>query len=123
MAVDPEWIEDLFSPFGQVRLKRMFSGYGVYAGDFCIALALSAGVCLRCTPGSQVRYREIGATPFTYTARGKLVTVNAWWLMPADMLDDPDALAGWARHSLEIARALPPKNKKPGRKAVSAPEI
>ncbi len=112
MAADPEWVEELFSAFGPVRLKRMFSGHGVYAGDFCIALVFSDEICLRCDAASEPRYLEIGAEPFTYEARGKRVTVRAWWRMPETFLDDPEALASWARLSLDIARALPPKKKR-----------
>lgn len=112
MALDAEWIEELFAGLGPVRLRRMFSGYGVYAGDYCVGLALGDGICLRCDAASEARYRAIGARPFTYTARGKTVTVGAWWLLPESLLDEPDALTDWARLSLDIARALPPKKKR-----------
>lgn len=114
MAADPEWIEELFSVFGPVRLRRMFSGHGVYAGDFCIALMLGAGsLCLRCDAKTRQAYEALGARPFTYEKQGKLITVGAWWVMPDSLLDEPDELARWARVSLDIARALPPKKERP----------
>lgn len=112
MPFDPEWLHDLFEPFGSVRLKRMFSGHGVYAGDFCIALAINPGLCLRVDEETEAAFVEIGAEPFTYSARGKIVTVKAWWRLPYALLDDPESLADFAKLSLEAARRRPPKRPK-----------
>lgn len=112
MAADPEWLIDLFEPFGPVRLKRMFGGYGVYADEHMVAMALNPGLCMRVDEITRVQYEAVGAAPFTYTARGKIVTVNAWWRLPDEMVDDPDDIARFARLSLEVARRLPPKKKR-----------
>ncbi|KAF0231081.1 MAG: DNA transformation [Beijerinckiaceae bacterium] len=116
MAADPEWLIDLFEPFGVVRLKRMFSGYGVYAGDFCIALALNPGLCMRVDDETRAAFEAAGALPFTYAKQGKTITVQKWWRLPDEMVDDPDEIARWAQLSLEVARRLPPKKKRPPKK-------
>lgn len=122
MAADPDWIEELFSAFGPVRLKRMFSGHGVYSGDFCVGLMLGAGsLCLRCDDRVRSDYEALGARPFVYEKQGKMVTVGAWWVMPDSMLDEPDEVARWARVSLDIARSLPPKKKRAGKPRVEKP--
>ena len=109
MAADPEWLEDLFEPFGKVRLKRMFSGYGVYYGDFCVALAINPGLCFRVDDANRAEFEAAGAEPFTYGKQGRTVTVNAWWKVPEAFLDEPDDIARFARLSLDVARRLPPK--------------
>ena len=118
MAADPEWLMDLFEPFGPVRLKRMFSGYGVYYGDFCIALAINPGLCMRVDEETRAAFEALGASPFTYGKQGKVITVQKWWRLPDAVLDEPDDVAHWARLSLEVARRLPPK--KPRAKKVAA---
>lgn len=115
MAADPEWLMDLFEPLGAVRLKRMFSGYGVYFGDYCIALAINPGLCLRVDDETRAAFEKLGAAPFTYAKQGKTITVGKWWRLPDTVLDDPDEVSRWARLSLEVARRLPPK--KPKKKA------
>lgn len=119
MAADPEWIADLFAGFGLVRLKRMFSGYGIYSGEFCIALAINPGLCFRCGEDSRAALEAVGAEPFTYGKQGKVVTVNAWWRVPEHLVDEPDEIARLARLSLGVARRLPPKKKSRLKKAAS----
>ena len=123
MAADPEWLVDLFQPFGAVRLKRMFSGYGVYAGDFCIALAINPGLCMRVDAETRALFEAVGAMPFTYAKQGKTITVQKWWRLPDEMVDDPDEIARWARLSLEVARRLPPKKPRTTARARKAASL
>jgi DNA transformation protein len=121
MTADPDWLHDLFALFGPVRLKRMFSGYGVYSGEFCVALAVKPGLCLRVDETSRPQFEAIGAAPFRYTKKTGEVTVNAWWRLPDEIMDDPEDLARLARLSLATARALPPKKKRaPGTRKARA---
>ncbi|CAN1557471.1 TfoX Regulator of competence-specific genes [Rhabdaerophilaceae bacterium] len=112
MAYDPEWIEDLFAGLGPIRLRRMFSGHGVYFGEFCIALAIAPGLCLRVDAQTRAAFEALGAAPFTYSKQHRLITVQAWWRLPDSILDDPDALTPWARLSLDAARRRPPGTPK-----------
>lgn len=112
MSLDPDWIRDLFAGFGPVRLRRMFSGYGVFAGEDCIALSLNPGLCLRVDAQTRAVFEEIGAAPFTYEKKTGTVTVGAWWRLPDECVDDPDEIARLARLSLEVARRLPLKKKR-----------
>jgi DNA transformation protein and related proteins len=112
MAAYPEWLKDLFEVFGPVHLKRMFSGYGVYSGDFCIALAINPGLCMRVDAETRAAFEAAGAVPFTYGKQGKTITVQKWWKLPDSVLDEPEEVAEWARLSLEVARRLPPKKKR-----------
>lgn len=109
MASDPEWLMDLFEPIGPVRLKRMFSGYGVYSGEYCIALAINPGLCMRVDDENRAAFEAIGAEPFTYGKQGKTIVVQKWWKLPEGIVDEPDELTRFARLSLEVARRLPPK--------------
>lgn len=120
MAHDPEWISELFAGLGPVRLKRMFSGYGVYFGEFCVALAIAPGFCLRVDDATRATFETLGARPFTYEKQGGLVTVQAWWQIPEALLDEPDELTHWARLSLEAARRRPPKKPRKPRIARTA---
>lgn len=124
MAFDPDFLEDLFAGFGEIRLKRMFSGHGIYAGEYCIALAINPGLCMRVDAESRPEFEALGAAPFTYTKKTGAVTVNAWWRLPDEIVDDPDEITRLARLSLRTARNLPPKKKrapKGGARARPAP--
>ena len=36
--MSPEALKELFKPFGEVSVKRMFGGAGVYAEGLCFAI-------------------------------------------------------------------------------------
>ncbi|MCA0405924.1 MAG: TfoX/Sxy family protein [Proteobacteria bacterium] len=115
MAFDEDWLRDLFEGFGPVRLKRMFSGHGIYAGDFCVALAINPGLCLRVDHENRAEMEAIGASPFTYAKQGKTIVVGKWWKLPEALLDEPEEIARLARLSLAVARRLPPKKPRVAR--------
>lgn len=120
MANDPEFLRDLFAEFGEIRLKRMFSGHGVYSGEFCIALAINPGLCFRVDDANRAAFEAAGAAPFTYDKKGGAVVVQAWWKMPETLLDEPDEIARFARLSLEAARRRPPKKPRTSRTGAKA---
>lgn len=121
MAYDPDWLIELFEPFGSVHLKRMFSDHGVYSGEHCVALAIKPGLCLRVDAETRDAFEAAGAVPFTYGKQGKTITVQKWWRMPDAFLDDPQALAPFVRLSLGTALSLPPpKPRKPRAKRGTA---
>ncbi len=102
--MDRDFLLDLFSGFGVVTLRRMFSGYGVSRDGINFALVLRGVVYLRADQGMIPRFEAEGVGPFQYTARGKTVTLSSYWQMPERLYDDPDALAGWARDSFAAAK-------------------
>jgi DNA transformation protein len=118
-AVDRDFLIELFSDFGPVTLRRMFSGYGISADGTNFALALRAGVYFRADETSIPQFEAEGSKPFQYQQRstGKVVTVNSYWELPARLFDDSEELAGWARSALAAAqRAALSKRPKTPRK-------
>jgi DNA transformation protein len=103
--MDAEGLKELFEPFGVVNLKRMFSGYGVYAGGSCFALALRGEVYLRTDEKSAAALAAAGSAPFAYQRGEKLITTNLWRL-PAAAYDDPDELKTWSASALAAARRI-----------------
>jgi DNA transformation protein and related proteins len=103
--MDRDFLIELFSGFGPVTLRRMFSGYGISADGVNFALALRAGVYLRADEVTIPQFEAEGSKPFQYQQRstGKVVTVNSYWELPARLFDDQEELAGWARAALAAA--------------------
>lgn len=106
--MDRESIADLFSAFGPVHVKRMFSGFGVYADDVCFGLFLRGEFYFKTDETTIPQYQAEGCRPFSYVqpTSGKAVTVNSFWRLPERLYDDQDELADWARAALAVARRL-----------------
>jgi DNA transformation protein len=111
--MDRDFLIDLFSDFGPVTIRRMFSGFGISADGTNFALALRSGLYLRADEESIPQFKAEGSTPFQYQTRTKTVTVNSYWQLPERLYDDPQELSGWARVALAAAqRAALSKRKK-----------
>ena len=98
--MDRDFLIDLFSDFGPVTIRPMFSGFGVSADGINFALALRAGLFFRADDQTIPRFEAEGSKPFQYQTRAKTVTVNSYWQLPARLFDDPEELTGWARARL-----------------------
>ena len=125
--MDRDFLTDLFSAFGPVTLRRMFSGYGISADGINFALALRAGLYFRADETTIPQFEAEGSKPFQYQQRstGKIVTVNSYWELPARLFDDSEELTGWAKAALAAAqRAALSKRPRSRKKAkVSARKV
>jgi DNA transformation protein and related proteins len=117
--MDRDFLTELFSDFGSVTLRRMFSGYGISVDGTNFALALRAGLYFRADEATVPQFEAEGSKPFQYQQRstGKVVTVNSYWELPARLFDDSEELAGWARTALAAAQRAA-LSKRPRRKSV-----
>jgi len=102
--MDRDFLIDLFSGFGPVTIRRMFSGFGISADGTNFALALRGGLYLRADAQSIARFEAEGAKPFQYQTRTRTVTVSSYWQLPARLYDDPEELSDWARAALAAAQ-------------------
>ncbi|MEW6644161.1 MAG: TfoX/Sxy family protein [Pseudomonadota bacterium] len=118
--MDREFLQDLFSAFGPVSLRRMFSGYGVSVDGVNFALVLRGGIYFRTDGQTVARFEEEGAKPFQYETRNKVVTVASYWQLPDRLYDDPEELADWARAALGAAeRAAATKRSRAARRGAA----
>jgi DNA transformation protein len=104
--MDRETIAEMFSAFGPVAAKRMFSGFGLWSEGVCFCLVLRGGeFYLKADVITIPQFEDNGCKPFSYTQRtsGKVVSVNSFWRMPERLYDDPDELAEWARAAVGAA--------------------
>jgi len=102
--MDRDFLIDLFSEFGPVTIRPMFSGYGISADGINFAMALRAGLYFRADDQTIPQFEAEGSKPFQYQTRAKTVTVGSYWQLPARLFDDPEELTGWARAALAAAQ-------------------
>src|SRR5262249_51347219 len=117
---DREFLTDLFSDFGPVTIRRMFSGFGISVDGVNFALALRAGLYFRADEATIPQFEAEGSKPFQYQTRAKTVMVNSYWQLPARLFDDTEELSEWARAALGAAQRAALK-KRPRAKRATAP--
>ena len=106
--MDPDFIYDLFAPFGQVTIRRMFSGAGIFRDGLMIGLIVRDVIYLKADESTAPDFEREDCKPFTYI-RGKnsnRPTEHAlpFWRLPERLYDDPDELADWARKAFAVAQ-------------------
>jgi DNA transformation protein and related proteins len=118
--MDRDFLIDLFSDFGPVTIRRMFSGFGISVDGTNFALALRGGLYLRADEQSIPRFEAEGKRPFQYQTKSKTVTVGSYWQLPERLYDDPAELSDWARAALAAAQRAALRRPAKKRKAAKA---
>jgi DNA transformation protein len=115
--MDRDFLIDLFSDFGPVTIRPMFSGFGISADGVNFALSLRAGLYFRADEQTIPRFETEGSKPFQYQTSRRSVTVASYWQLPARLFDDTEELGEWARAALGAAQRAALKKRPKGRKA------
>jgi DNA transformation protein len=95
--LDPEFIRDLFAPFGPVTVKRLFGGAGISSDGLTFALVFDGAIFLKVDDDSIPDFEREGSRPFVYTrakSKGRVGKASmSYWRLPERLYDDPDELA------------------------------
>ena len=114
--MSPDGIQELFSSFGPVSVRRMFGGAGIYADGIMIAIVVDGTIYLKTDEKNAPDFEREGLGSFTYTAKNGKRAVMSYRRMPDRLYDDPDELVGWARGALSAAkRSAGRKNQAAGK--------
>src|SRR5215469_16283611 len=109
--MDREFLIDLFSAFGPVTIRPMFSGFGISVDGVNFAMALRAGLYFRADDVTIPQFEAEGSKPFQYSTRALSVVVNSYWQLPGQLFDDTEELSQWARAALGAAQRAAVKKR------------
>jgi DNA transformation protein len=98
----------------RVRIKSMFGGAGVYAGEFFFALIDDDVLYLKVDDTNRPDFAARGMRPFSPFGEGG--EVMQYYQLPEELLEDPDELKPWVEKAILVA-ANKKKKSKPRAKA------
>ena len=116
MAVSPAFrdhVLDLFAPLGDITLKSMFGGAGIYHKDQIFGLIIAERIYLKTDEQTRPSFEREGVQPFRYSTKNGEIGVMAYWELPERLLDDPDELKTWAKAAYETGIRARGKKSKP----------
>jgi DNA transformation protein and related proteins len=96
------YVVDQLAPFAQVVTRRMFGGVGLYSQELFFGLIDDDTLYLKVDDTNRADYTERGCEPFRPFAD---VASMSYFRVPAEVLEDAEELAQWARKSLRVAAA------------------
>ncbi len=98
-----EYIVDLLSIHGNIRSRKMFSGYGIYLDSTIFAIIIDDELYFKADSDLAKRYELAGSFPFTYK-RGEKTIALSYWYVPSEVIENEDSLKDWFNKSLSVAR-------------------
>jgi DNA transformation protein len=120
MAVSQSFIEqaeELFHPFGAIRVKRMFGGAGLYCDDLFFAILDDGAIYLKADDETRKTFEARGLSPFTFETKDGSAATMSYYAAPDDIFDDEDERRRWTTLALDAARRAARFKKKPAKKA------
>ena len=98
-------VKELFSGLGEIRVRRILGGAGIYCGDLMFGLIdRDEVVYLRAEGVVATALAAEGSAPFTYLRNGRKASMG-FWRMPRSSWRDRDEAELWATRSLALAAA------------------
>ncbi len=110
------FVLDQLSALPDVRARAMFGAHGLYQGKHFFAILDEGRLFFKTDAASQAEYEARGMGPFTFEAKGRVITMQ-YHEVPPDILENPQELVAWARRAIEIASVArePRKSTQPTR--------
>ncbi len=113
MAVSDSYLDfviDQLAGVGRVRSRRMFGAVGLYADELFFGLIDDNCVYFKVDDTNRNDFVARGMGPFR-PFRDKPDLAMAYYEVPADVIDDVEELATWARKAMHVAAAAPRKTR------------
>jgi DNA transformation protein len=107
-----DFVVELLEGLGPVRIRKMFGGAGVYAGEVMFGLIDDDALYLKTDEALRAELQAAGSTPWVYSRAPGKWEETSYWRLPEPALDDPDEAVAWARKSLAVAEAKAAANPK-----------
>ena len=112
MSVSPEYRDYVLEQLARVApvtSRSMFGGVGIYADGLFFALMDDDNLYLKVDDGNRSDFEAIGSEPFRPFGDERAMQ---YYELPADVLEDVDALRRWVEGALDVARRARVKKKR-----------
>lgn len=108
-----DFILEQLRPAGRVTARRMFGGVGLYLDGLFFALIDDDTLYFKADDSSRARFQQAGSKPFC-PFPDRPTQAMGYWQVPAEVLEDAEELAIWARKAMTVALAA--RTRRPARR-------
>jgi DNA transformation protein len=108
-----DFVLEQLAAAGQVTSRSMFGGIGLYLDGLFFALIDDDTLYFKVDESTRARYEKAGSKPFC-PFPDRPDQPMGYWQVPAEVLEDSEELARWAREAMGIALAK--RRKRPARR-------
>lgn len=112
-----EFVRDLLAPFGQVQIRALFGGCGIYLDDVMFGLVFGEQIYLKADDVNRPDFEAAGQPAFVYPLKTGATASMSFFLIPDNLYDDADEMAAWAAKAFAAAqRSVKKKSPRKARK-------
>lgn len=116
------YVVEQLSSLSYIKSRRMFGGIGLYSDDLFFALIADDTLYFKVDDSNRAEYERRGSKPFC-PFPDKSEFSMSYYDVPADLLEDADELARWARKSVAIALVVANSKLKKAAKSTKATAV
>jgi DNA transformation protein len=103
MDADLDYLQELFEPVGNVRIRRMFGGLGFFRDGLMFGIWQGEAIFLKADDITRPAFEAEGCGPFVYGSKNGGRTSLNYFRIPERLLDDTDELRDWALAAIDVA--------------------
>lgn len=115
MAVTDQFMSfvlDQFSGWGEVSVRRMFGGAGLYRDGKIFGLIADDVVYLKVDDSNRDDFVKAGSAPFNPYAESGRGSAFSYYEVPPDVIENRCELSAWAQRSLDIQKKRGERSRK-----------
>ena len=101
-----EYILELLTPVKTISIGRFFGGIGLKSGDTQFAMVMDNSLFFVVDDITRNKYQEYGTECFWYNTKKKKVNVKKYHEVPAEIIENNEAIIEWAIEAINIANKL-----------------
>ncbi|MFQ5449998.1 MAG: TfoX/Sxy family protein [Nitrospinaceae bacterium] len=94
-----EFVLDQLESLEEIGCRAMFGGHGLYYKGVFFGIIAVGGLYFKTGAATVSDYRDRGMKPFRPNSRQ---TLKNYYEVPADVLEDEEQLAAWARQAAAL---------------------
>jgi DNA transformation protein and related proteins len=105
MAVQPQYLEFILEQLGglgDVHSRRMFGGVGLYSGELFFGIIDDDTLYLKTDDSNAAQFMTRNMPRFMPPVNRPMGPMG-YHQVPADIIEDAEALVSWARQSIQVA--------------------
>lgn len=101
------FVLDQLAALPELHARAMFGAHGLYSSEHFFGILDDGRLYFRTDEASRVAYETRGMKPFTYKAKGRIITMG-YHEVPLDILENAAELTAWADLAVAVAKLRKP---------------
>ena len=99
-----EYIVDQLLHMGNITVKQMFGGFGIYKDGIIFGIIISSELYFKTNKESEKEFACLNSEPFSYNRGDKIIKMS-YWKVPEEIIESRERLAEFAIKAHAVSSA------------------